>query len=220
MIRFRSRGRPRRMPRTRVAYQTATLAGASKYDLATLYRGAYGSAIADHPPGTPFALLDRSIGRFSYPNTLIGQSIYLKFTSMNIVGGGLQSLSEVPAYSYTVKGAGQAFTSIVSGSYNGSPTSSLVLQSYVFAAPATVPVEFSGSRGTAGTAATATSVFAIQKNGADIGTMSFAASATTATFTLSSATVFNPGDTFTIIAPATPDATLTNLAWTIMGTAS
>jgi len=119
-----------------------------------------------------------------------------------------------------VKGAGQTFTSIVSGSYNGSPTSNLVLQSYVFAAPATVPVEFSGSRGTAGTAATATSVFAIQKNGADIGTMSFAASATTATFTLSSATVFNPGDTFTIIAPATPDATLTNLAWTIMGTAS
>jgi len=129
-----------------IAYQTATLAGANKYDLATLYRGAYGSTISNHPPGTPFALLDRSIGRFSYPNTLIGQSIYLKFTSMNIVGGGLQSLSEVPAYSYTVKGAGQAFTSIVSGSYNGSPTSSLVLQSYVFAAPATVPVEFSGSR--------------------------------------------------------------------------
>jgi len=67
-----------------IAYQTATLAGANKYDLATLYRGAYGSTISNHPPGTPFALLDRSIGRFSYPNTLIGQSIYLKFTSIQL----------------------------------------------------------------------------------------------------------------------------------------
>jgi hypothetical protein len=68
------------------------------------------------------------------------------------------------------------------------------------------------------TAAMGTAIFRIKKNGADIGTMVFAASATAATFSMSSATVFNAGDLLTIVAPATPDATLANLAWTIMGT--
>jgi hypothetical protein len=35
-----------------IAYETATLTGAGKYALTTLYRGTYGSAIIDHPPGT------------------------------------------------------------------------------------------------------------------------------------------------------------------------
>ena len=32
-----------------------------------------------------------------------------------------------------------------------------------------------------------------------------------------SPTIFNAGDVLTVIAPATPDATLANLAWTFMG---
>ena len=130
-----------------LAYQTATLTAAGKYTLTTLYRGAYGSTIIDHPPGTSFARLDGSIGRFSYPNNLIGQTIFLKFASMNIVGGGLQSLASLPAYTYLVRGTGQASSIVVSGSFNGRPTANLVLQSYVFAAPVTIPAGFSGSRG-------------------------------------------------------------------------
>jgi hypothetical protein len=34
---------------------------------------------------------------------------------------------------------------------------------------------------------------------------------------MNSATVFDPGDVLTMVAPATPDTTLANLAWTIMG---
>jgi hypothetical protein len=200
-----------------LAYQTATLTATNKYALTTLYRGAYGSTITDHPPGTLFARLDGSIGRFSYPNTLIGQTIYLKFASMNIVGGGLQSLNSLPAYTYAVRGTGQASSIIVSGSLSGRPTANLVLQSYVFAAPVTLPVGLSGSRGTASTAATATTTFNIQKNGASVGTMVFAPSAAAATFTMNPATLFNAGDVLTVIAPATPDATLANLAWTITG---
>jgi hypothetical protein len=202
-----------------IAYQTATLTGANKYDLTTLYRGAYGGAIVDHPAGTQFARLDGSIGRFSYPNNLIGQTIYLKFVSINIVGGGLQSLSSVPAYPYTVRGAGQTFSVLVSGSYSGRPAASLALQRYVFAAPATIPAGLSGSRGTAVTSATATTTFIIQKNSINVGTMVFAPSTTTAAFTMGAATVFNAGDVLTIVAPAIPDATLANLAWTIMGIA-
>jgi len=202
-----------------IAYQTATLTAASKYDLTTLYRGAYGSAIIDHPAGTPFARLDGSIGRFSYPNSLVGQTIYLKFPSINIVGGGLQNLSSVPAYPYTVKGIGQTFSVLVSGSYGGRPAASLVVQSYVFTASATIPAGLTGSRGTAGVAATATTTLIIQKNSTNVGTMGFAPLGPSATFTMGSATVFNAGDVLTITAPSTPDATLANFAWTIMGIA-
>ena len=200
-----------------LAYQTAALTAAYKYDLSTLYRGAYGSTIADHQPGALFARLDGSIGRFPYPNSLIGQTIYLKFASVNIVGGGLQSLNSLPAYTYALRGTGQASSIIVSGSLSGRPTANLVLQSYVFAASVTLPVGLSGSRGTASTAATATTTFNIQKNGANVGTMVFAPSAAAATFTMNSATLFNAGDVLTVVAPATPDATLANLAWTITG---
>ena len=136
---------------------------------------------------------------------------------MNIVGGGLQSLNSLPAYTYAVRGTGQASSIIVSGSLSGRPTANLVLQSYVFAAPVTLPVGLSGSRGTASTAATATTTFNIQKNGANVGTMVFAPSAAAATFTMNPATLFNAGDVLTVIAPSTPDATLANLAWTITG---
>jgi hypothetical protein len=36
---------------------------------------------------------------------------------------------------------------------------------------------------------------------------------------MSAAAEFNPGDTLTLVAPASPDATLANLAWTFMGIA-
>ena len=201
-----------------LAYQTATLTAAYKYDLSTLYRGAYGSTIIDHPSGAQFVRLDGSIGRFSYPNSLIGQTVYLKFPSMNIVGGGLQSLASVPAYTYLIRGAGQASSTVVSGYYTGKPTTNLVLQSYVFAASVTFPAGLSGTRGNAATAATTAATFNIQKNGTSVGTMVFAASANTATFTMSSATTFNAGEVLGVVAPAMPDATLANLAWTFVGT--
>ncbi|MBV9814716.1 MAG: hypothetical protein JO229_03070, partial [Alphaproteobacteria bacterium] len=169
------------------------------------------------PSGTQFARLDGSVGRFAYPNSLIGQTVYLKFASMNIVGGGLQSLASLPAYTYTIKGSGQSSSIIVTGSFGGKPTANLVLQSYVFAGSATLPAGLAGSRGTAATAATATTTFIIRKNSTNVGTMVFAAAAMAATFTMSSATAFSAGDVLTLVAPAAPDATLANLAWTILG---
>jgi hypothetical protein len=128
-------------------------------------------------------------------------------------------LASVPAYSYTVKGSGQTLSIIVSGSFGAKPTANLVLQNYVFTGSTTVPAGLTGSRGSAIIEATAATTFNIQKNGGDIGTMVFAPSATTATFAMSSAVVFNAGDVLTLAAPSNPDLTLANLAWTIMGIA-
>ncbi|MBV8090356.1 MAG: phage tail protein [Alphaproteobacteria bacterium] len=200
------------------AYQTAGLTSAYHYSLTTLYRGVYGTTAGSHPAGTQFARIDQSVGRFPYPNTLVGQTIYLKFLSFNIVGGALQNLAEVLPYTYTTTGAGKASVSTtVSGSFTGTATANEVVQRYVFAGTAKFPVGLAGSQGTPGVAATASTTYAIQKNGADVGSMIFAAAATTATFTMPSATTFMTGDVLTVVAPSTPDATLANLAWTFIG---
>ena len=65
--------------------------------------------------------------------------------------------------------------------------------------------------------ATAAAPFTIAKNGSAIGTMVFAAGATSASFTMGAATLFAAGDVLTIAAPAPADATLANLAWTLAG---
>ncbi|HEV2100493.1 MAG TPA: phage tail protein, partial [Stellaceae bacterium] len=202
-----------------LAYETATLTTSYNYNLTTLYRGAYGTTTADHPSGAQFALLNGAIGHFPYPANLVGQTIYLKFVSMNIVGGGIQDLASVPAYTYALTGAGQATVTVVTGTFvNGRPTAGLVLQRYVFATSVTFPSGLAGSQGTAGTAATATASFEIQKNGENVGAMVFSAAATTATFMMTSPTTFNAGDVLTLLAPATPDLTLADLAWTFIGT--
>ena len=200
------------------AYQTANLTGVYHYNLTTLYRGAYGTTAASHPPGALFARIDQSVGRFPYPNTLIGQTIYLKFLSFNIVGGALQNLSEVLPYTYTTTGSGRATVSTtVSGSVTGAATANQLVQRYVFARTVTFPVGLGGSQGSAGIVATASTTFNIQKNGTVVGSMVFAASATTATFAMPAATAFMTGDVLTVVAPPTPDLTLANLAWTFIG---
>jgi hypothetical protein len=201
-----------------IAYQNASLTSAYRYNLATLYRGAYGTTAASHPGGTQFARIDQSVGRFPYPSTLIGQTIYLKFLSFNIVGGGLQNLSEVLPYAYTTTGAGEASVSTtVSGSLGGTATANQVVQRYVFAGTVTFPVGLAGSQGTAGVAATASTAFNVQKNGVVVGSMTFATSAISATFAMPAATTFMTGDVLTVVAPPTPDPTLANLAWTFIG---
>ena len=93
-----------------VAYANATLTATAKYNLTYLLRGAFGteSAIADHPAGTPFARLDSAIFKYGYDQQRIGATIYLKFQSFNVWGGGVQDLSDCPAYPYTITGSALA----------------------------------------------------------------------------------------------------------------
>ena len=81
-----------------VSYQSADLTAASQYDLRYLRRGAFGTAIADHLPGAPFARIDGSVVKLSYSADQIGTEIFLKFPAFNIYGGGLQTLADVQAF--------------------------------------------------------------------------------------------------------------------------
>jgi hypothetical protein len=71
------------------------------------------------------------------------------------------------------------------------------------------------SNAEAETAATAQTDFDLQKNGSSIGTIRWAAAGTVATFVSVSLTTFAQGDTIEIQAPATADATLANLYFTL-----
>ncbi|WP_298353943.1 phage tail protein [Rhodoblastus sp.] len=89
-----------------LSYTTATLTAANQYILTGLYRGQGGLPAAGAASGAAFCLLDSAILKYAVPSAEIGQTIYLKFQSFNIFGGGLQDLSTSTAYSYTITGTG------------------------------------------------------------------------------------------------------------------
>ncbi len=88
-----------------LSYETATLTAANTYALTTLYRGLYGSAVAAHAPGAPFARLDGAVFAYDLPLQYVGRTVYLKLQSYNVFGSGVQDLSTCAVYSYTPTGA-------------------------------------------------------------------------------------------------------------------
>lgn len=91
----------------------------------------------------------------------------------------------------------------------------------IFSAPAAhrfyIPASATGSKSKAIVAATAQSIFSLRKNGVEFGTVTFAASGTTGTFSVAASTSFDPAnnDYFSIVAPATTDATLADISFTV-----
>ncbi len=79
-----------------------------------------------------------------------------------------------------------------------------------------IPADFAGSLASVLTAFTDAATYTIYHNGTSVGTISFAASGTSGTFSTSSAFTLAIGDSLTIQAPSTADATAANLAITIL----
>lgn len=100
----------------------------------------------------------------------------------------------------------------------GAPDPDAICLRYKFPREVTFAAGLSPSQGVAGVAATAETNFDIQLNGVSVGTMTFAAAATNATFDMSSETVLEEGDVLTVVAPTTPDATLADISFVLSGT--
>jgi len=78
--------------------------------------------------------------------------------------------------------------------------------------------DFAGSEAASGTAAAATSVFTIKKNGASVGTFTFAPAGSTATFATSGGAVsLTAGDVLSVIAPGSQDASLADFGFVLRG---
>ena len=88
-----------------LAYETAELKGVGRYTLGNLTRGAYGSAIGAHNAGGQFVRIDEAMFKYAVPANWVGRTVWVKLVSFNVFGSGVQELAEVPAYSYTIKGA-------------------------------------------------------------------------------------------------------------------
>jgi Protein of unknown function (DUF2793) len=140
-----------------------------------------------------------------------------------------QSANQVWAGPTSGSAAAPAFRALVAGDVPAqpydvgsflepAPTASQVVLRHVFARQVIFASGLSPSQGVAGTAATAQTDYDIQKNGSSVGTMRFAAAGTVASFIMASQTTFAAGDKLTVIAAATPDATLAKVSFTLAGT--
>src|SRR5262245_23737812 len=104
--------------------------------------------------------------------------------------------------------------------WSGTLPASQVLMRYPFPRSVDFPAGLTGSRGVSAVAATATTTLDLRKNGTSVGSVQYAAGATTATFTMASPTTFAAGDVLTVHAPASADATLADLGLSLAGTRS
>ncbi|MEJ0093411.1 MAG: phage tail protein [Methylocella sp.] len=88
------------------AYATATLTGPNAYELGFLQRGLFGTTVASHNLGAPFARLDNAIFEFPLPTAMIGKTIFMKFQSFNVFGNSVQDLSTCAVFEFTPSGKG------------------------------------------------------------------------------------------------------------------
>jgi len=89
-----------------VSPQTVTPTATYAFNCTNLYRALYGSTAGSHASGSPIARLDGNVFKYDLPAAYIGITLYLKFQSFNVYGGGVQDLSTCTAYTITTTGAG------------------------------------------------------------------------------------------------------------------
>ena len=113
---------------------------------------------------------------------------------------------------------GQPFD--LSAFWPGVTTASVKVTRVPVARAITFAAAFAGSYVKAAVAATASTAFDVQLNGASIGTITFAAAGTVATLATAGGATFTTaaGDLLAIIAPDTPDATLADIGFVLTGT--
>jgi hypothetical protein len=88
-----------------ISFQAATLTSAYHYNLATrLRRGVFGSPNTTHNIGSVFLRLDNGVFVWEADPTLVGTTIWFKFTSFNRMGLMEQSLANATAYSFAFNG--------------------------------------------------------------------------------------------------------------------
>lgn len=121
--------------------------------------------------------------------------------------GDARYLQTVPAQPYDLT----AF-------YPGTAAASVLVSRIPFARAVAFPAGLTGSVAKAKTAATAQTDFDVQKNGVSVGTIRFAASASSASFIAASAFSLAAGDVLSIIAPAVADTTLADIGFVLTGT--
>lgn len=87
-----------------IAYQTATLTAANRYDVTSLRRGQHGSPITAHNTDGAFVRLDDAVFKYAYDAADVGKTLYIKLRSLNTFDSGAEELATLTAYTYTIAG--------------------------------------------------------------------------------------------------------------------
>jgi hypothetical protein len=106
---------------------------------------------------------------------------------------------------------------IIGGFYPGVLDNSALCLRHTCVFAVDFPINLVGSYSKAGTAATAETIFSVQKNAGAFGTITFAISGTVGTLVAASATSFAAGDILTIVGPFSADVSLANVDFSLKG---
>lgn len=105
----------------------------------------------------------------------------------------------------------------IGASYGGKTSSGEFLIRFPFTRTIVYGVDMPGSYAKADIVATSSTVFKMQKEGTQFGTITFGVGSKTGTFS-GEAKTFSAGEVFVITCPETPDATLAEIGLSIAGT--
>ena len=134
------------------------------------------------------------------------------------LGSGERKLLYCNGSDFTIAAeAGVAAPYDVGGCFVGKPSAGIVILRYPMPRAVRFEAGMSSSRGVAASAASASASFSIRKNGAEFATMTFAASGTNATFACATTTNFAAGEVLTVVAPSSPDDTLSDIGFALAG---
>nr|DAJ30378.1 MAG TPA: tail protein [Caudoviricetes sp.] len=84
------------------SYEKSELQQDGTYKLSGCIRGQLNTKVVGHGEGSSFARLDSNFLKIGYRKEDIGKKIYIKAPAMNIFGSGLQDLSDLKAFEYTL----------------------------------------------------------------------------------------------------------------------
>lgn len=85
-----------------LSYEKVELLPNGNFRLSGLVRGQYGTRACDHTRESEFVRLDESLFRYRYRDEDVGKKIYVKFTSLNAFGSGIQDISQVKVWEYKI----------------------------------------------------------------------------------------------------------------------
>ena len=85
------------------SYVTARMRADGNWELGGCIRGQYNTRAAHHSAGENFVRLDAAVLRLDFKREDIGKKLYIKFPAYNIFGSGIQDISSVQAYEYTLQ---------------------------------------------------------------------------------------------------------------------
>ena len=167
-----------------------------------------------------YIVMHRTTGAVSFAtNTTnwLATGTYGRLYKATTAGGAITALEDHRYGASGIFGGAAAPPKHPLGMYfSGKPANAAVLARILFKEARSLPSSWAGSGATAIVPAAATADLLVQKNGATIGTIRFAAGTLPATFVGPTATAFAIDDTLEIVAPSPQDANLSGVSITLL----